>query len=713
MNEQLAKVSRNLFGFLILLFVIVLVKVFFLAFDEGLSREPFNQSNKIERTKQALTRGVVSCNGNNIVINGQLVNQNSPADRRVLYDAREADRAGAFTCGNRVLLRADAETALGREVCDSLQKAIDAGHIRIGQNGQIHPALAAPLIDTARQAIRSGYLLREVVFDESVFRESNPRLRRAQVVYSRGRILDRAGQTLAETVDEGTAQKSRRYPLGEKTFHIIGYLGHPTDPVASEGLESVFTGLLGRPPTSYWRLLARSGNPISRILQLIKGELELPPLPTLPDLTLTIDAELTNHIWESLAGFRAGAVAVIDVNTGEVLAAVSKPGLDPAADADTWRLAFRDTESSRRLVRRAWQELYFPGSTFKIITAAAALDQQSIPNQDQGFTLQLDRNYKPCGYGTAIEGHRTGAMRLDEAFAISDNEFFARLTVETLTCPGLHSACSQFEFFNTYSLLPKRLGDIDKKGYFTVAGNCVTQAKSQTCPASNFDDCMLGRTGIGQQDVKVSPLWMASLAAAVANGGNWIQPSIVKEIVTYDEDTNAPYRTAYPPADPQRIMNPATAATLTALMERVTVANTRDASGTPRSFNGTASQQFRGFSHRIAGKTGTAETGRGTNHAWFVAFGPLPQPRYAIAVVLEDLPSRERGFGGNTGGRQAAPIARSVFEFLIQRDQIPAAQPAAQTSSAASHANVAPAVPAAPLLASSQPPAGSGPLLEG
>jgi penicillin-binding protein A len=159
-------------------------------------------------------------------------------------------------------------------------------------------------------------------------------------------------------------------------------------------------------------------------------------------------------------------------------------------------------------------------------------------------------------------------------------------------------------------------------------------------PTSRFVD--VGRMGIGQDKLSVTPLQMAQVAAAVANGGKLMKPHFTDRIVDTDGRTVEDIK----PEEQATVMKPSTASTVTAMMERVVQSGT----GTQAQIPGV----------RVAGKTGTAETqiGKTTNDVWFIAFAPSDNPRVAIAVMLE----KQIGFGGDV----AAPVAKAVMESLLK-----------------------------------------------
>ena len=350
-------------------------------------------------------------------------------------------------------------------------------------------------------------------------------------------------------------------------------------------------------------------------------------------IVLTIRAAAQQAAYAGLQGKRGAAVA-LDPRTGAVLAMVSTPSYNPARlsshDSTAIRSYYRQLQGDRQdpLLNRAVQQTYPPGSTFKIVTSAAALGSgrftpdTRIPSPPELTLPQTTSTLKNFGGESCGDG-RTDT--LSDAFAISCNTAFGQLGLD-LGQAALRQQALRFGFGDESLRLPGNVA----RSVFPDALN-----PPQTAQAA-----------IGQYDVRVTPLQMALVAAGVANGGDVMKPYLVREI-------QGPDLSRLGQTDPSiyraQAVSRSVADSLTAMMELVV------ASGT-----GTAAQ-IPGV--RVAGKTGTAQHAEGqAPHAWFVGFAPANDPQVAVAVVVED--------GGNagseaTGGRVAAPIARDIMRAVL------------------------------------------------
>ncbi|GFG65615.1 penicillin-binding protein A [Mycobacterium kubicae] len=329
-----------------------------------------------------------------------------------------------------------------------------------------------------------------------------------------------------------------------------------------------------------------------------------------------------------------GAVVAIEPSTGKILALVSSPSFDPNllashnsdVQAQEWQQLRDDPETP--LTNRAISETYPPGSTFKVITTAAALaaganeNEQltaaaSIPLPNSTATLE---NYggTPCGPNQTVP--------LTEAFAKSCNTAFVQLGILT-GADALRSMAQAFGLDSTPNAIPLQV------------------AESTVGPIP--DSAALGMTSIGQKDVALTPLQNAEVAATIANGGITMRPYLIDSLKGPDLaniNTTTPYQQ-------RRAVSPQVAAKLTELMigaEKV------------------AQQKGAIPGVQIASKTGTAEHGTDPRHtpphAWYIAFAPAQAPKVAIAVLVENGGDRLSA----TGGALAAPIGRAVIEAALQ-----------------------------------------------
>jgi peptidoglycan glycosyltransferase len=327
---------------------------------------------------------------------------------------------------------------------------------------------------------------------------------------------------------------------------------------------------------------------------------------------------------------------VVDVRTGEIVAMFSNPTFDPNViaghDTQAVQAAYNllNADPAKPLLPRAYREIYPPGSSFKIITGAGALDT--------GLATPADPFY-PIVESIALP------QTTDRLFNFG-GEFCGGNLMESL----VHS-CN-----TTFGQIGLDLGN----ALVPAINNCGVGvgpppldlspgAVGSTGPApGSFDanKAFFAKDAIGQQDVAVTPLEMALAAAGIANGGTIMEPHVVHEIQDSDGATlktidSKPWKTC---------ITPQNARALTDMMVQVVQRGT-----------GTGAQ-IPGIT--VAGKTGTAQSAPGTApHAWFVAFAPAEQPQYAISVIVEH--GGTNGGDDSTGGAIAAPIAKQVLQALL------------------------------------------------
>ena len=368
---------------------------------------------------------------------------------------------------------------------------------------------------------------------------------------------------------------------------------------------------------------------LQRLQDLITGK-----QPQGSAVELTINPAAQQAAWDAL-GDQRGAVVAIDPSTGAILALVSKPGYDPTT------LASHDTAAAgaayqallaadgNPLLTKATKETYAPGSTFKLITAAAALESgsytpdTSIPSPTvlplpQTSATITNFGGESCGNGTDTT--------LADALRISCNTAFAQLGL-TLGADALAAQAAKFGFDDGGLTIPMSVA----KSIFPKGLNAPKTAQS----------------AIGQFSVAATPLQMAMVSAAIANGGKLMTPYLVQTVRTANLDVVSQAS----PSVLSTAVSPTTAAALRDMMVGVVDNGT----GTAAKISGV----------QVAGKTGTAQTTDQTPpHAWFTAFAPAAAPKVAVAVIVEH--------GGNlgneaTGGKVAAPIAKAVIEAVLGR----------------------------------------------
>ena len=456
-------------------------------------------------------------------------------------------------------------------------------------------------------------------------RQDNAILRVAQFKIRRGLIYSADGRLLAarraQKVD-GQTYYFRRYPAGPLVAQVVGY---STQSRSRAGLERSLDDYLTASNSHLDTVLRRT-------LDTLKGS-----TVTGNNLVLTIDSKAQKAALDAL-GDNCGAVVALDPRTGAVLVMASSPSYDPNLVERHFGLIARraanvNCSPGAPLVNRATAGLYTPGSTFKVVTAAAALDSGR-------FTP--DSSFDDPGY--CIEYGKKVSNFADQ----SGPEVFGRVSLSTALQHSINAVFCE---------IGKALGPLTILRYaerFGFTGEPPLETPSSERSASGLysrgrlfrprdaNQVDPGRLAFGQERLQVTPLQMAMVAAGIANGGVVMEPYVVQRIATPGGSTVV----RHTPSVFSRAVSAGTASALTDMMESVVTGGT-----------GTAAQ-IAGVP--VAGKTGTAETGTpGVNTTSFIAFAPANAPRVAIAVFLEN----QHGVGGVT----AAPIAKTVMEALLRR----------------------------------------------
>ncbi len=445
---------------------------------------------------------------------------------------------------------------------------------------------------------------------------TDPRNVRATITLvekERGLIVAGDGTVLARSdpIPEASQSYSRSYPEGPVFAHAVGYT---TFLVGNSGLESAFAT----------ELRSRQDLTISDLLAVLFGR-DLRPL----NLQTTLQPIIQRTAYAAL-GNQRGAVVALDPRTGAVLGYVTTPSFDPNAllgdDAVVIRQQLLD-HAGRPLIDRAGQELYAPGSSFKTVVAAVAIETGVAgPETEFDDVLQFDLPGSDADISNAGGGHcgNGTTVTLQFAFVRSCNTVFADLAIRLGARP-IQATADSFGFGRQLDF-PWR-----------VATSRFPADELETDPAA------LGQSGLGERDVRATPLVMAMVAAGIANEGEVMQPRIVDQIFDVEGRTVRSFQ----PQRMARAVSPATAAVMGQMMERTVT----DGTGTRAAVPGI----------RVAGKTGTAQGPTGPQ-AWFIGYAPVDDPVIAIAVLVEDGGSA--GESG-TGGTVAAPIAREVFSAWL------------------------------------------------
>ena len=430
----------------------------------------------------------------------------------------------------------------------------------------------------------------------------------------RGQILA-GGIAVATSVPVDNQFKFlRTYPYGEIYAPVVGYY---TLNQGNAGIESAMNPLLtGRADAQVFQ----------QFVALVTGR-----TPQGASVVLTIDPELQQIAWDALEG-RRGSVVAIEPSTGRILAMVSTPSFDPnrlaSHSSGSVLDAYRELsdDPGNPLANRAIAgDQYFPGSVFKVVMTAAALESGRFTAESEfdnpaELALPLSSSTIKNSGGRLCGGEET--VSLEEAFRLSCNIPYAELGLE-LGEATIGSFSEAFGFGATLEI-PLR----------------VTPSQFPR----GMDQAQLMLSSFGQFDVRVTPLQVAMVSAAVANDGVLMRPNLVDEVI-------APNLRALQSFEPSIYSTPLSPATARE-MQRMMVGNVSQGVASNGAILGID----------VAGKTGTAETGVGNGRSfWFTGFAPADDPTIAIAVIIEG--DSEQG----TANTVAGPIARAIMEAVVNR----------------------------------------------
>lgn len=471
-------------------------------------------------------------------------------------------------------------------------------------------------------------------------------------------VVVRVEERLAELPGvEVQIEPRRAYPESTRAAHLLGYAGEISqtelDSLAERGYRR--GDLIGRAglERSYEKeLRGEDGgkvlvvNASGRRVSLYR---DLDPVAPRPgrDLVLTVDLRVQRALERAMASVAAGGAVAIDPRTGGVLALVSRPSFDPnefARGLSRQRWQELTTDPSHPLLDRAIQSAYPPGSTFKVVTSLAGLADG---------VLDENTHFRPCVGGYAYGGRffrcwqhsGHGSLALVDALANSCDVYFYQV--------GLR-------------LGVKRLGEMARRLLLGErSGVDLPQERRGLVPTPEWYAARGRRAGggtvmnlaIGQGELLVTPLQLASLAATVASRGQVVRPHLVRAV--RDPETGA--ERAVRPGAVRRVEVPAADwEWVVGAMEKAVSAGTGGRARVP--------------GVRVAGKTGTAQNPHGQDHALFIAFAPVEAPTVALAVVVEN---------GGHGGSVAAPIAREAILARLWPDSVFVARAAGPATGAA------------------------------
>lgn len=461
-------------------------------------------------------------------------------------------------------------------------------------------------------ALLVAFTSRWTIFEASSLRE-NPLNKRAlieQEHVQRGAILAADGTVLARSVRTREGTYERTYPTGEEFAQAIGY-SYPRS-LDRTGLERYRNAPLS----------GQRQSDLQSILDQFQGRPEKGD-----EVITTLDPAAQQAALAGL-GAHQGAVVALVPSTGAVRVMASTPSYDPNALRSSAATEKVKGDSEAPLLNRAVQYGYAPGSTFKVVTATAAIDTGKFTPSS---TLSGRNGIVVSGVPLSNDQNESfGDLTLTQALAKSVNTVWAQVA-EQVGKPTLARYMRRFGF-DTKPRLDYPAEEMSASGEYGVHGELLS-------PLSPLVD--VGRMGIGQDKLRVTALQMAEVAAAVANHGRLMVPHLTARIV----NPEGRIVQQISPHVQSVVMKPSTATAVTSMMEAVVNEGTGENARIP--------------GVRVAGKTGTAETqiGSALNNVWFITFAPAANPTVAIAVTVEGVP----GYGAT----YALPIARRVMEVLL------------------------------------------------
>lgn len=449
----------------------------------------------------------------------------------------------------------------------------------------------------------------------------NPRERLKALDMRRGRIFDRDGQMLADTIQREDGTYQRTYPE-LATAPLIGY--YSPQIYGSSNIELEFDEYLNG---------EEGGNPAEEWLNGILHESKLGY-----DLGLSVDLELQQQAVDLLAG-RPGAVVLLDAETGAVLAMAGAPLFDPnqlyandgqlnsaevTAVQDYW--AQLNADENAPLVFRPTQGLYTPGSTFKTVTSSAYLDT----GEGDSNTIFRDEGLFEVDGRVIVEPNRPDPTQVDytleESFAYSLNVVFAQIGLQ-IGAQTLWDYATRFGF-----------GEQIPFDFYTTEG---TQVASSREVLNNR--ALLADSGFGQGEILTSPLQMAMVMAAIENGGEMPRPYVVETVLNEDGE----------------VLERFGSETWRRVMHAETAESVRQLLLASAEFGGAQGIGIDGAT--TGGKTGTAEAGAGEPHAWFIGFGEVNDRKLVVSVIVEH---------GGRGAETALPIGKAMLEAGLSADVV-------------------------------------------
>ncbi|MBQ7718072.1 MAG: peptidoglycan glycosyltransferase [Clostridia bacterium] len=442
-----------------------------------------------------------------------------------------------------------------------------------------------------------GYLTYFQFFraDKLAYDGRNPRTVANENKVKRGDIVSSDGVKLAYSEMSADSQ-TRVYPYNNVYAHIIGY---NSVQYGRSGLEYTYNGYI---------MGSSFSNELFNIKRTIDGEDKEGA-----NLTLTIDHKLQQKAYDLLGSHR-GAVIALDPSTGAVLALVSKPDFNPNSESLSANWESLNSGEESVFLPRATCGLYAPGSVFKTITAVSAAENgmDSVEIEDTGSKVVAGYEFKN------YDGHEYGLLDLKKGFAKSSNVYFAELAYE-LGYRKMHTTAEGFMIGKDIAF------DLDIKTGQTL---------------QNRDKTNVAAVGMGQGDTLVTPMNMALVAQALANGGVMMSPYLVESA-----DLSNGYNVY---KHSRQVLSEATDADTAEKIKECMIECVKSGTGVSAQISGV----------EVAGKTGTAEN-TGEDHAWFIAYAPADDPKIALCVMVENA--------DNTGGVVCGPIVRSLIYAWLNK----------------------------------------------
>lgn len=437
--------------------------------------------------------------------------------------------------------------------------------------------------------------------DQVINHSYNARLDHFSERMIRGAILSNDGQILAKTQVDEAGRETRSYPLGNLFAHVVGHTSK-----GKTGLEN---------QANFYLLSSHEPAAEQLLNQLMDRKSQG------DDVVTTLDVGLQQIAYEAL-GDRRGAVVAMEPDSGKILAMVSKPDYDPNPDSldQQWAELIREDNQAAQLLNRATQGLYPPGSVFKIITLLEYIREN--PETYGEYHFDCDGVYRRDSYTIkCYHGNAHGQQDVGQAFANSCNGAFANLGL-TLDLAKMQETADAL-YFNQE--LPLEM--VYSKSVFPMA--------------EGADEWEILQTSIGQGKTQVTPVHMAMITAAAANGGMLMKPYLIDHI----QNASGQEGKKFLPEALDSLMSAEESRKLNEEMVKVVAQGTGSA--------------LRGAPYQAAGKTGSAEFEKNKEtHAWFTGYAPAEDPQIVVTVIVEE---------GGSGGAVAAPVARQMFDYYLMK----------------------------------------------